>query len=73
MTFTRPEQLLTDVEMLVTWSVVDLENTFGDKYKKRTVGKEKVLDYGKLQTGKKLVATLDGNGNVRSVKFSKAK
>jgi len=73
MTFTRPEHLLTDVEMLVNWPVVDLENTFGNKYKRRTVGKEKVLDYGKLQTGQKLVATLDGNGNVRSVKFSKAK
>jgi Trypsin-like peptidase domain len=73
MTFTKPEHLLTGVEMLVTWSVVDLENTFGDKYRKRTVGKEKVLDYGKLQTGHYLVATLDGNGNVRSVKFTKAK
>jgi hypothetical protein len=59
--------------MLVNWSVVDLENTFGNKYKKRTVGKEKVLDYGRLQTGQNLVATLDGNGNVRSVKFTKAK
>jgi len=73
MTFTRPEHLLTGVEMLVNWSVVDLENTFGNKYKKRTVGKEKVLDYGRLQTGQNLVATLDGNGNVRSVKFMKAK
>jgi len=73
LTFTRPEHLLTGVEMLVNWSVVDLENTFGNKYKRRTVGKEKVLDYGKLETGKKLVATLDGNGNVRSVKFTKAK
>jgi S1-C subfamily serine protease len=73
MTFSRPEHLLTGVELLVNWSVVDLENTFGDKYKKRTVGKEKVLDYGKLETGNKMVATLDGNGNVRSVKFVKAK
>jgi hypothetical protein len=73
MTFTKPEHLLTDVEMLVNWSVVDLENTFGNKYRKRTVDKEKVLDYGKLETGKKMVATLDGNGNVRSVKFTKAK
>ena len=73
MTFTRPEHLLTGVEMLVNWPVLDLENTFGNKYKKRTVGKEKILDYGKLQTGQKLVATLDGNGNVRSVKFTKAK
>jgi S1-C subfamily serine protease len=73
MTFTRPEHLLTGVELLVTWSVSDLENTFGDKYKKRTVGKDKVLDYGKLQTGQNLVATLDGNGNVRSVKFVKSR
>lgn len=73
MTFTKPEHLLTGVEMLVNWSVADLENTFGDKYKKRTVGKEKVLDYGRLQAGHYLVATLDGNGNVRSVKFTKAK
>jgi S1-C subfamily serine protease len=73
MTFTKPEHLLTGVEMLVNWSVVDLENTFGAKYKKRTVGKEKVLDYGRLQTGRNLVATLDGNGNVRSVKFTKAR
>jgi S1-C subfamily serine protease len=73
MTFSRPEHLLTGVEMLVNWSVVDLENTFGNKYKRRTVGKEKVLDYGKLQTGQNLVATLDGNGNVRSVKFVKAR
>jgi S1-C subfamily serine protease len=72
-TFSRPEQLLTGVELLVNWSVSDLENTFGNKYKKRTVGKDKVLDYGKLQTGQNLVATLDGNGNVRSVKFMKAK
>jgi S1-C subfamily serine protease len=73
MTFTRPEHLLTGVEMLVNWSVADLENTFGNKYKRRVAGKEKVLDYGKLQTGQNLVATLDGNGNVRSVKFVKAK
>lgn len=73
MTFSRPEHLLTGVEMMVNWSVLDLENTFGNKYKRRTVGKEKVLDYGKLQTGQNLVASLDGNGNVRSVKFVKAR
>jgi len=73
MTFTRPEHLLTGVELLVNWSMVDLENTFGNKYKRRTMGKEKVLDYGRLQTGQNLVAMLDGNGNVRSVKFTKAK
>lgn len=73
MTFSKPERLLTSVEMLVAWSVTDLENFLGDKYKKRTVGKEKILDYGKLPTGNKAIALLDGNGNVRSVKFTKAK
>ncbi|MGH9940459.1 MAG: S1C family serine protease [Blastocatellia bacterium] len=73
MTFSKPERLLTGVEMLVNWSVTDLENTFGGKYKKRTVGKEKLFDYGRLQTGHNMVATLDGNGNVRSVKFTKGK
>src|SRR5262249_5630783 len=37
MTFSKPERLLTGVEMLVNWSVTDLENTFGGKYRKRTV------------------------------------
>jgi S1-C subfamily serine protease len=73
MTFNKPERLLTGVDMLVNWSVTDLENTFGNKYKKRTVDKEKIFDYGRLQSGHNLVAVLDGNGNVRSVKFTKAK
>ncbi len=71
MTFSKPERVLTGVEMLVNWSVTDLENTFGGKYKKRTVGKDKILDYGRLQSGNRLVALLDGFGNVRSVKFTK--
>jgi hypothetical protein len=73
MTFSKPERLLTSVQMRVNWSVTDLENTFGGKYKKRTEGKEKILDYGKLQGGQKMVATLDGNGNVRSITYTKAK
>jgi S1-C subfamily serine protease len=73
MSFNKPERLLSSVELLVTWSTTDLENTFGNKYKKRTVGKEKILDYGKLQTGPQLIAVLDGNGNVRAVRFSKGK
>jgi S1-C subfamily serine protease len=73
MSFSKPERLLTSVELLVNWSVTDLENTFGAKYKNRTVGKEKILDYGKLQSGHQLIAMLDGNGNVRAVRFTKAK
>jgi len=73
MSFSKPDRLLTSVELLVTWSIEDLKNTFGDKFKKRTVGNQKILDYGKLPTGQTLIAVLDGNGNVRSVKFAKAR
>ncbi len=71
MSFSKPERLLNSVELLVTWSTTDLENTFGNKYKKRTVGKDKILDYGKVQAGHQMIAVLDGNGNVRAVRFSK--
>ncbi len=73
MSFSKPDRLLTSVELLVTWSMEDVKNTFGEKFKKRTVGNQKILDYGKLPTGQSLIAILDGNGNVRSVKFKKAK
>jgi hypothetical protein len=69
--FSKPDRLLTGVELLVTWSVEDLKNTFGDKFKKRTVGNQKILDYGKLPTGRQLVALLDGNGNIRSIRFTR--
>ena len=73
MNFAKPDRLLTSVELLVTWSVEDLKNTFGDKFKKRTVNKQQILDFGKLPGGQHLIAVMDGNGNVRSVKFTKAK
>lgn len=73
MTFNKPEHLLTGVELLVTWSLEDLKNTFGDKFKRRTVGNQKILDFGKMSSGHQLVAAMDGNDNVRSVKFTKAK
>lgn len=73
MNFAKPDQLLTSVELLVTWSVEDVKNTFGDKFKKRTVNKQQVLDFGRLPGGQHLIAMMDGNGNVRSIKFTKAK
>ncbi len=73
MNFAKPDRLLTGVELLVTWSVEDLKNTFGDKFKKRTVNKQQVLDFGRLPGGQHLIAMMDGNGNVRSIKFTKAK
>jgi S1-C subfamily serine protease len=73
MSFSKPEKLLSSVEWLVNWTVTDLENTFGDKYRKRKVGNDRVFDFGKLPSGKQLIAVMDGNGNVRSVRFTKAK
>jgi S1-C subfamily serine protease len=71
--FNKPEHMLTGVELLVTWSLQDIKNTYGDKFKRRTVAGRKVLDYGRLATGHLLVASLDDNGNVRSVRLTKPK
>lgn len=73
MGFSKPGKLLSSVEWLVNWSVTDLENTFGDKYRKRKSGSNRILDFGKLPSGKQLIALMDGNGNVRSVRFTKPK
>jgi hypothetical protein len=71
--FTKPDHLLDSVELLVTWSLEDLKNTFGTKFKTHSVGGQKILDFGKQPTGHQLTAVLDGNGNVRAVRFSKPK
>lgn len=71
MGFSKSEGLLTTVELLVNWSVEDLRNTFGDKFKKRAEGRQGIIDYGRLPTGKRLSAIIDSNGNVRSVKFTR--
>jgi V8-like Glu-specific endopeptidase len=73
MDFSKPDHLLRAVELLVTWSEADLKNTFGEKFKRRTVNGRKVIDYGKLPSGHQLIAAMDGNGNVRSVRYTKAK
>ncbi|MDX2041039.1 MAG: trypsin-like peptidase domain-containing protein [Acidobacteriota bacterium] len=73
LSLSKPDRLLNGVELLVTWSLDDLKNTFGDKFKKRTVNKQQILDFGKLPSGRQLIALMDGNGNVRSVKFTKPK
>lgn len=73
MNFSKPERLLNSVELLVTWSMDDVKNTFGGKFKTRTVGNQKILDFGKLPTGRQLIAIMDGNGNVKAVQFTKAK
>lgn len=71
MSFSKPDRLLSSVELLVTWSLDDVKNTFGEKFKKRTVGKQQILEFSKQPPGRKLVALMDGNGNVRSIRFTK--
>ncbi|MFN0109911.1 MAG: S1C family serine protease [Blastocatellia bacterium] len=73
MGFNKPDRLLTSMELLVTWSLDDVKNTFGEKFKKRTVGKEQILEFSKQPPGRQLIAVMDGNGNVRAVRFSKTK
>ncbi len=69
--FSKADQLLNSVELLVTWSLEDVKNTYGNKFKTSTVKGQKILDFGKQPNGQQLIAIMDGNGNVRSVKFSK--
>ncbi|MEK7833793.1 MAG: trypsin-like peptidase domain-containing protein [Acidobacteriota bacterium] len=73
MGFGKPDRLLNSVELLVTWSLDDVKNTFGDKFKKRIVGNQQILEFSKQPPGRKLAAVMDGNGNVRSVRFTKTK
>lgn len=70
--FSLPERLLTTVDLLVTWTVDDLRNTFGPKFKRRTLGTQTILDYGRLETGRTLVALLDGSGNIQTLRFARA-
>lgn len=72
LSFSQPERILTSVEMLVNWSIEDLRNTFGDKFKLRTVDSQRIIDYGRLETGRSLIAILDSNGNVRTIRFARA-
>ncbi|MFN0088043.1 MAG: S1C family serine protease [Blastocatellia bacterium] len=78
-TFSKPDRLLTGVELLVTWSEDDLKSTFGEKFKRRTLDGRKILDYGTLKlensalNGKQLIAIPDGNGNIRAVRITKGK
>lgn len=70
--FSKPDRLLNSVELLVTWSIEDVKNTFGNKFRTNTVKGQKILDFGKQPTGQQLIAIMDGNGNVRSIRFSKS-
>jgi S1-C subfamily serine protease len=74
----KADRILNSVELLVTWSLDDATRTFGDKYKRRKVAGRDVLEFKPVKEEDKkavtnIVATLDDNGIVRSVKFTKGK
>ena len=74
----KSDRILASVELLVTWSLDDARRTFGDKYKRRKLAGRDVLEFKPLKeedkkTVTQIVAALDDNGNVRSVKFTKGK
>lgn len=72
--FSKPDRILSSVELLVNWSVEDLERAFGDKYKKKTgADGKKYLEFKKQDDGRQVIAALDAHGLVRSVRFSKTK
>jgi hypothetical protein len=78
MTFTinKSDRLLTGVELLVHWTIDDLERAFGSKYSKRTVNGQQVLEFKvKKEDGqkiaKKIIAIQDANGLVRSVRYTR--
>jgi hypothetical protein len=78
MTLNKSDRVLAGVELLVNWTLDDLERAFGDKYKKRTVNGQKLLEFKTLkEEGKKasqqIVAVQDANGLVRSVRFTRGK
>jgi S1-C subfamily serine protease len=72
--FSKPERVLQSVELLVNWSLEDLERTFGKKHTKRKgPDGQSYLEIKGQDEGKQVIATLDSKGNVSSVRFSKAK
>ena len=72
-TFHKPDLLLESVELLVNWSLADLERGYGKKYRARTFDGKKTLEFKKDEDGRQMRAFFDDNGNIRSVRFSKAK
>jgi S1-C subfamily serine protease len=72
--FSKPDQVLHSVELLVNWSLDDLKRTFEGKFSERkTADGKKYLEFKGQREGRQMIATLDDKGNVRSVRFAKAK
>lgn len=75
-TINKSDRLLSAVELLVNWTIDDLERAFGDKYNKRTVNGQRLLEFKvKKEDGqkltKKIIAVQDAGGIVRSVRYTR--
>jgi hypothetical protein len=75
-TINKADRVLTGVELLVHWTIDDLERAFGDKYNKRTVNGQRLLEFKVKKeegqkTAKKIVALQDATGMVRSVRYTR--
>ena len=78
LTLNKADRVLAGVELLVTWTLDDLERAFGNKYSKRTVGNQTLIEFKTKKEEdrkevRKLVAAVDEKGIVRSVKFTKSR
>jgi len=69
--FSKPEQILNSVELVVNWSLEDLERTFGKKYTKKKAPDGSIyFELKEHPEGKQIIALLDPRGNVRAVRFT---
>lgn len=71
--FRKQDKVLDSVEMLVDWSLADLERSFGQKYKSRTIDGRKILEFKRTEDGRQIVAYLDENSNFRVIRFVRSK
>jgi hypothetical protein len=73
MNFRKSDGRLESVDLLVNWTIADLERGYGDKYKKKTLDGEPVLEFKKDPEKRQAYALLDVNGNVRAIRFIRTK
>jgi S1-C subfamily serine protease len=71
--FHKPDGILESVELLVNWTLADLERAYGDKYKKKTLNGEQILEFKKNEDKRQAHAFFDANGNIRAVRFIRVK
>lgn len=73
MNFRKSDGRLESVDLLVNWTIAELERGYGEKYKKKTIDGEPALEFKKDQEKRQAYALLDANGNVRAIRFIRVK